>query len=561
MNHATRAPRIAALIVTALLLPSCRTALTPGELSTSAAPEAAPTAAAPSEVPRLRLAGGDFGYPSPFAYVRGPGLIYALFLFDTLLWKDATGDVIPWLAESWTVSDDGTTWRFVLRDGVRWADGQPLTADDVAFTFQYITTGPGADTPAFHVRDAGVVQSATAVDDRTVVLQLSRPFAPFAQAIAGRVPIIPRHIWEGVTDPAQLRGPDATMGSGPYHLDEADPATGSYLFTARDDYFLGPPVVKRLEFIPVDDEFAALQRGELDAASSLTDAVPDEVLDRLDPQRFGRLQAPGEWNMALHINLARGFPYDDVRFRHALAYAIDRQDMVDRLLFGRGVPGPTGMLAPEHPYSVEGLPEYRYDPAQAAALLDELGLIDRDGDGSRDLPDGTPFRPSLMMSARFGDRDGKLVQEYLRRVGLTVELRLLDRAAADDAAAQGEYELALVGYGGLGGDPDYLRFRFSSKVRAKQFNRAYGYHNARFDELADEQLVTFDEQRRHELIAEMQRILAEDLPVLPLYVPDRLFVYDRTVFDSWYFTPGGVFGGYPGALNKHALVTGRKEGL
>ena len=92
----------------------------------------------PESIERLRLSGGEYGYPSPFGYLRGAGLIMASYVFDTLLWEDATGDPIPWLAEKWSHSDDGREWRFTIRDGVQWQDGQPLTAQDVKLSLIHI---------------------------------------------------------------------------------------------------------------------------------------------------------------------------------------------------------------------------------------------------------------------------------------------------------------------------------------------------------------------------------------------------------------------------------------
>lgn len=526
--------------------------------------DAGPTtgqAGTPERVERLRLPGGPWGYPSPFAYVRGPGLVHDLFLFDTLLWKDSTGEAIPWLASRWEQSPDGREWRFTLHDDVRWHDGEPLTADDVVFTFDYITKGPGQAAAGIAGRID--VESVTAEGPNVVVFRLPQPFAPFEVTVAGRVPIIPRHVWEGVSDPAKFQEPAAVMGSGPYTLDSYDPATNSYSYNSNPDYFLGPPHVQRLEFVPAPDELLALQRGEIDAATIGLDerAIPDEALAPFDEPRFARIEAPGELTRALHFNLAKGFPYDDQRFRQAVAYTIDRQDLVDRLLFGRGEPGSLGGLAPSHEFVAEDLPAYDQDLAQARALLDEAGLKDADADGVRDLPGGERFTAELQADAVFSPKTAELVKEYLRQVGVDVNVRVLDRPAADQAATTGNYEMALVGYGGLGGEPDTLRTRYSSKVPGGGFSKAQGYANPRFDELAARQVTTVDPAEREQIIQEMQRILAEDVPVIPLYFPDRMTIFVEDVFDAWYYTPGGVFGGYPGPLNKHAFVTGMETGF
>jgi peptide/nickel transport system substrate-binding protein len=119
--------------------------------------------------------------------------------------------------------------------------------------------------------------------------------------------------------------------------------------------------------------------------------------------------------------------------------------------------------------------------------------------------------------------------------------------------------MALHGYGGIGGDPDTLRTRYSSQVPSQSFNRAHGYENEEFDELAGQQFRTIDEDERRALVDEMQQHLAEDLPVLSLYVPTRQTFYDPEVFDAWYYTPGCPPCG--ATRNKHMYVTGQQSGL
>jgi peptide/nickel transport system substrate-binding protein len=511
-------------------------------------------------VDTVRTAGGPWGYPSPFAYSKGPGLVHDLFLFDTLLWKDSTGKLIPWLVASWEHTPDAREWRMTMRDGVRWHDGRPVTADDVAFTFDYLTKGAGKAAP-------GIVRlpeiSEVVVEAPNVVaIRLPRPFAPF-EGLLGRVPIIPRHVWATVSDPARFQGPESVMGSGPYKLDSYDPATNSYRYSANPDYFLGVPTVKHLEFVPAPDELLSLQRGELDAATLGLEerAVPDAQLKAFEDPRFGRIEAPGELTRALHFNLAKGSPFDDKRFRQAVAYAVDRKDLVTRVLFGRGEPGSLGGLAPSNDYVAKDLPAYERDLGTARSLLEEVGLNDANGDRMRDRPDGTPLVVELLSDSRFSPQTTELVKEHLRQVGVNVTIRVLDPTSADAAAAQGNYQMALIGYGGLGGDPDVLRTRLSSTVKAPDFSRVHGYNNPRFEELAAQQLTAVEDGSRRALVAEMQRIVAGDVPMIPLYLPTRMTIYTKKTFDAWYFTPGGVFGGYPGPLNKHAFVTGAKTGL
>lgn len=515
------------------------------------------------EVLRLTLGNDEAGYPNPFARaVGGAGQTHTLFLYDTLLWKDATGVVIPWVARDWTRSADGKEWRFTLRDDVRWQDGRPLTADDVAFTFEYVTKGPGKVGPE-RLGPVAVFEilEVLAEGPSQVVFRLRGPNPTFETMIAGHVPILPKHVWSEVSDPAKFQGPGALVGSGPYRLETFDQETSSYLYTANDDYFLGPPHVKRVEFVPAADQLLALRRGEIDMAQAPMDqGVPEAALQPFTSPQYGTLQAPGEIIDALHLNLTRGFPYTDLRFRQGLATALDRQDLVHRLLFDRGATASMGGLAPSHQLAAPGLPSYLYDPAKARALLDQAGLIDTDGDGMRELPGGDRFNPELLSASDYL-KLAELVKEQLLGVGIDVRIKTVDLATFRSASGKGAYEMAMSHYGGLGGDPDALRSRLSSRVVMQKHDRVHGWVNPAFDELADQARVAVNEAEYKRLVQEMQRIVAAEVPMVSLFLADRLVLYDRQVFDAWYFTPGGVFGGYPGAINKQAFITGKKVGL
>ncbi len=513
----------------------------------------------PESVARLRLSGGDYGYPSPFAYVRGAGLIMASYVFDTLLWEDATGDPIPWLAKEWSRSPDGLEWRFTLRGNAKWHDGRPVTPEDVKFSFDYVTTGPASSVSRL-ASSLDLKEVAVEPPD-AVVIRLNRPTAVFEEDVAMRLFIIPRHVWSTVIDPAKFHEPGAVMGSGPYKLESADEAGGSYLFTANDSFYLGSPYVKRLELVPAPNELLALQRDEIDAGEIVEESAPEEQITAFESNpRFTKLDGPYDWLLALHINLAKGFPYDRKEFRQAIAYALDRKDMVTRLLQGRGAPGTVGGLSPDHPLLAPDLPTYDRDVPKALRMLDALGLKDTNGDGLRDLPGGAPFVQEIQANSRFSAKSSELVKEYLRDVGIDVRIQILDKAAADDSAGKGNYTMALVGYGGMSGDPDQnLRSRYAASPKSTSFTRAIGYSNPAVTDLANRQLTALDAEQRKPLVQEIQRLVAEDVPIIPLYSPQRMTFYKTGIFDNWYYTPGCT--PCRGTRNKHMLVTGKKVGF
>lgn len=552
---------------------------------------------------RLRLPGGDRGYPSPYGHRIGPGLTQANYLFDTLVWKDATGEFIPWLAEEYQASPGRTEWRFLLREGVTWQDGRPLTADDVVFTHQYMTRHEASLRAIGLITLQGLeaVREVVAESPRVVVFRLHRPYAPFLDWIGGRMLITPRHVWENVADPANYRGPGSLMGSGPYRLETYDPAGRGgaeqnifYRFVANDAYFVCIPRVRALDYVRAGNPLQALQQGQVDQAS-VGENVPNSALTpfQQNAATFGSITAPGENTTGLHFNLARGFPFNDVRFRRAVAYALDRREMLQSLYFGRGELGSYGLMAPSHPSTPPDLPTYERNLAQANALLDQVGLFDCNGDRVRDLPrsDATqpcqPFVPELLTAGSAPPPPGpepqptppptilSLVTRYLNEVSIQVRPRF----AGDEHLSEsirGNFEMNLIGYGALGGDADWVRIRLSSRFPALSHARIPGYDNPVFEELAARQQVTpvaeagegteedpapREGDPRRQVIEEMLRVVAADVPGISLVVPNRLMFFDKRVFNAWYFTPGGVWGAYPRPENKHAFITGRTIGF
>ncbi len=501
----------------------------------------------------LRTAGGDSGYPSPFAYVRGPGYWRMTYLFDTLIWKDETGKLIPWLATSWSTPDSGHSWRFRLRGNVRWQDGRALTARDVAFTFEYFK---GIVLPPTVVARPEFVARVRAVNDHEVDFELAKPYAGFLEQIAGALPIVPQHVWGSVTEPAKLRGAKAAMGSGPYRLGSYSPAAGTYLFTANDSYFLGRPYVRRLENPNVGDELLAVRGGDLDAGGPPLGRPSKAAVDsfRSNPA-FGVIQGAPDFTQALYFGLTKGGPLADARFRRAIASAINLPDIVNRALQGAGLPGNPGFLPPSSPWYVS-VPGYPFDLAKARAELDAAGY--RMVGGARRGPDGKPLVFQLSFASPISTRPAELLISYLAPLGITVQPRSVDEATLFSSLVSGDYQMALIYYGGLGGDPDYMRRIFAGKLPLVQVVR--GYQNPEFQRLALSQAFTTDQAARHKLVARLQQLLAIDVPVLSLYYPYFYWVYRKRAFDPWYFTPGGFGIGVPTIYNKQVFVTGRMTG-
>ncbi len=515
------------------------------------------SALAPAERPTVRLPFGSFGFPSPFNSNGGIGYIQMSLLYDTLLWKDSTGELLPWLAESVERSADDLTYTFELRDGLQWSDGQPCTADDVVFTFEYYARQEALPPPVISQPPQGIAE-VQATGTLTVTITLVTPDVTFAEQVAGTIPILPMHIWSTIDDPTVPQDPAVLVGTGAYQLGSYEGDGGPLLYTANDDYFLGTPFVERIEFSEVGDPFTALLAGATDAASG-NGLRADVLAPFTSDDRYGVVTEKGSTATALYWNLTRGAALADKRFRQACAMAIDRDDLVARLAGGNGQPGNAGFLGPENPYLAE-VTQYDLDVAGANALLDSAGYGEG-GDGTRQGPDGAPLSYELLVSIT-DTPVAELISAALAQIGVDIRIKSVEAGPQLFGAKFSlGYDMALLGFpgpsaGGPNGDPDLLRRVFSSQA-PPSLTGASGYVNATFDELAERQRATFDVSERTSIVAEMQQIIAEDIPILALYAPDTTFVFRAQVLDQWYFTPGR----YPIDIdNKQLFITGVNRG-
>jgi peptide/nickel transport system substrate-binding protein len=505
----------------------------------------------------LRLPQGATGFPSPFASNADIGYNQMSLIYDTLLWKDGTGQLLPWLARDFTVSPDHLTYTFELRDGVKWNDGRPFTSDDVRFTFDYYAE-QGTLSPPVIIQPPQHIASVRPAGPGAVEITVDQPEVTFLEQVAGALPIVPRHVWQSIKDPGGTQRKKVLVGTGPYRLRSYNGDGDPMLYVARNDYFLGPPYVKRIQERAIDDPLAGLLSGDTDVARG--QGLRDDTLAPFrDASRFGMVTQEGTTTLPLYFNLRKEGPLSDVRFRRACTLAIDRRDLVTRLAAGRGLPGNPGFLSPSNPYYVP-VTQYEFDIAGATALLDSAGYRAPSG-GTRRSADGTALSFELLIDNAQAALSELLVSS-LRRIG--VELRPKAVPIGPQLFGNklvGAYDLAVLffpgpGPGGPNADPDILRQLFSSRL-TPSLESASAYANPELDDLAARQLTEFDDDRRRSLVARMQQILADDLPVLPLFYPEVVILYRRSVLDQWYFTPGQ----FPAESdNKQLFVTGTTAG-
>ncbi|MDQ6602120.1 MAG: ABC transporter substrate-binding protein [Chloroflexota bacterium] len=526
-----------AALATAPLITACQS------MPARTTPAAAPTNAARVSR-RLTLSWWtDIGYPSPFAFIPlGPGgVVRTSLLFDTLTWKDERG-IIPWLAERWAVTSDGLAYTFTLRTNVTWHDGRPLTADDVTFSYAYYRQHP------FPWGASDMVDGADAVDTRTVRIRLNRPFAPFLENVAGIMPILPKHIWEPVGDPRKFSGPDAVMGSGPYKFGSYKEGAGEYQFDAHAAYFRGRPTLDTLRYVlvPLAQSAVGIQTHAADAILA-TDY--DVVKAFGQGPNYRALQTPPFSIMRVIFNVDRP-PFDQKAFRQAIAYALDRQQIGERVIHGNVTLGNPGVIPPGSPWYNPDVPQYAYDPARARAMLNGLGFR-ADASGTRLMPDGQPLAVDFLADPAAADAE--IVRLMLKEVGIEARPIAADPKTRTDLMKNRRFGMALTSHIGVGGDPDFLR-RWYANQTYNSFEDGNALHSEEFTRLADQQVAEMDVTRRRALVNRMQAVLAEELPTLALYHRPFYWLYDPNAFQGWFNTWGGMMDGIPLVDNKFAFL-------
>ena len=490
---------------------------------------------------------GDWGNPSPYlAYARGPGYVRMHFIFDTLVWKNETAGPIPLLAEDWEYSSEEDAYVFNLAENAKWHDGEPVTADDVAFTITYMKEHPYG----WVVLES--VDRAEVIGPHTVKIYMSSPYAPFMEDIGGTMPILPEHIWKDVGNPMDFVEEGAFIGCGPFKYADFSKEHGSYRYEAFDNYHLGRPIIDQLIYVKTGDPQMAIQHGEVDFA----DVKPD-MADTIRAGGFVVIEGPHYWNKKLMINHNRE-PLDNRTFRQALCYAINQSEFVDKSLRGHGKPASYGLISSESAWASPNVPDYPYNPDKAKEMISTLGYVWEDGVFTKD---GKPLELQVLVSMigvggqPAPDRDGEILKNQLEKVGIRVDLTSLDTKVVDTKVINWDFDLAISGHGGIGGDPKILYEKTIQTPGAKPSPNTARYNESEeLNELLDDLMHEMDPGKRLAAVYEAQNVYARELPAISLYYPTSYYAYDPDTGVKWFYTTGGIAKGIPIPQNKFALL-------
>lgn len=504
---------------------------------------------------------GIGGYPDSLN--PGNGVLseaYALYelVYDTPVAVTSSGEYVPELAESWEVSDDGLTWTLTIVEGATFHDGEPLTAEDVAYTIQLYR-----DTEAFPFLPsyAAPFVEIEATDERTVVLTTEAPLVTF-EAYMAFIYVLPQHIWEAEADAVAFENAEM-IGSGPFSLVEA--SQGEFVeLAANADHWSTPPNIDGVIFQTIsnaDARVTALTTGEVDAitefpatAVSTLQNTEGVTVHIADVAAGGSLR-----DVFFNITTAENCPQDDpetedvdetgvcsghpalqdLAVRQALATAVDKQQIIDVATLGTASPGLSLVPPGLGEFFASDIEDYPFDPAAANAMLDEAGYEDTDGDGIRecladqDCPTGDlTFRFNYADDIDTAPREAELLQGMWSEIGVAIQIQGLDPDTLTSVCCPSfDYDVMLWGWGS---DPDpafLLGVALCGEIPTG-FSET-GYCNEEYDALYDAQAIEQDSAARVDLIHQMQQMLVDDVPYIITYYQQVVEAWRTDTFTGW----------------------------
>jgi peptide/nickel transport system substrate-binding protein len=454
--------------------------------------------------------------------------------FDGLIGFDKEGNLESALAESWEISQNGKTYKFKLRRDIKWHDGKPFSAEDVKFTFDTILD-PGKGIPYRKYFEA--IDKVSVPDGSTVVFELKEPSAPILYRFW--VGIIPKHIWEK-EDLQKSKYNIEPVGTGPWKLIEWL-KMDHVLFEANKDYYKGRPFIDKIVMKTIPDAsvaFAALERGDVDyfPFGGIVGGLPYQQIDPLKTKEnlvVNTFEVSSTQQLFFRVDEP---PFNNLKVRQAVAHAIDREFIIQNMLFGYGnivhsVVPPTVKWA----YN-SNVPKYEYDVNKANRLLDEAGYPRKSG--------GERFKTTIYGTPGPRKTLSEILKQQLRVVGINADLQIADwttyiNQIRVERNNHGLWTVILIP---KIPDPDEGVLYYHSSAISSGGTNPSMYSNPKLDSIVNDAKFVTDVSVRKKLYYEYQDILATDLPAFPLYLPQGVDIWNKkfTGFYSLDFGGGSL---------------------
>lgn len=462
------------------------------------------------------------------------GIFSACFILDPLARVDSSGTIVPYLV-NWTTTDS-KVWNLTLIRNATWHDGRPVTAEDVAFTITYLKAKDPNYATHFQF-----VESAVSINNNTAVITLSKPWTSFTTGLAA-TRIMPKHVWQNVSDPSTYTGNDRNIGCGPFTYGNFDSAAGTMTFLANKNYWRGVPLVDKVTvkfYTSTDTMIMALKRGDIAATYAYAKGIdPIYVPPLLEEHNVSMMILPNFGvDNSLWFNCMR-YPYNMSEFRNAISYSLDYGSYLNFIAAGYGKLPSKGWIPDCWDYYVQKTVLSK-NTSVATSMLDSLGFIDQNSDGWRDYPNGTAFTMKLLARSDIAEslRLAELVKRDLESIKIKTEIVTADvntyqtitQGTKDfDSAISRTTFWGMIMYAGAG----TLYFD----------NRNMGWANVDdpdYHAVVDELLTTANQTRIRQLYTTLQDLYAQNMYAVPLYwgkiiQPYRSDLVSGLVYDTMY---------------------------
>lgn len=439
-------------------------------------------------------------------------------IYDGLVKKDNDMNIVPGLAESWNKVDERRT-IFNLRKGVKFHNGETLTAKDVKFTLDRMKNQP---TVSFLISE---IELVNVIDDYTVEIVTKNGFGPLLSHLSHPGAVILNE--KAVTNSSE-RYDQNPVGTGPYILDKW--LAGDRIFLkANPEYYLGKSAIENIVIKAIPEgtnRTIALETGEADIVYDVDPVDIDKIKSNND-LKFLYEQSLG--NSYLGLNTQHK-PFDDVRVRQAIAYAINVDDIIEVVYKNTAIPG-SSPISPKIPGYNKDVKNYEYNVEKAKKLLAEAGY-----------PNG--FKTSIWINDNTSRKDiATILQDQFKTIGIDAAIETLEWGAYIDRTAAGEHDMYILGWVTVTGDPDYGLYPvFHTSAHGRAGNRSF-YSNATVDKLLDEARISTDQEKRMDNYREIQRIIQEEIPSITMVYNNQNVATQKYV-ENFVLHPTGYFNLY-----------------
>ncbi len=488
----------------------------------------------------------DLDTDNVFAVSAGSDYTVATSEYDMLLKFSSTDlTAAPELATGCDHNADYTTWTCQIRPGLKWSDGQPLTSEDIAFTYRFVIDNKIPQYRSYFPSDP----TFETPNPTTFIWKAKEP--TFAPSMPPWVYIVPEHIWapydgkdlKTIRDVSQTPG----VGSGPFILSSWTP--GQSFVMDRNPYYWGPtPALDRIEYRVYTNQEAmiqALKNGEIDAIDGLQPSLINSVQNT---PNVALQKVVSDWwlNLAFNFGGQPGSTYTplpalhDLVVRKAIEMSIDKEAIVQKVYQGAATTGDT-IVRPASAYWHLDIPadkEFGYNPTAANQMLDDAGYLDTNNDGIREDPNtGQPLEMRIPASTDTtgAEEAGELIVGYLKQIGIKADLLPATDAKMNDYWGSGNFD-AYIWYWSGDPDPNYQLFVFTSEQCGSWSDGCW--KDSHFDKLYEEQHTEMDQTTRQTLVKQAQQYEYDQVPGVVLAYPNWLEAYRTDRFTGWVGQPG-----------------------